>query len=138
MAQNQNRGSTNQSQTHQTHQTQNQNQSHSQRSSQESHGSQRSQGSMGSQAFDADKISETVQTAVSNVIANMEPQLNELAGKVAQQAVAKSKDFAQIAVRRVQKQPWYLVGFAALLLIGAALFLGFQAAEDDEERAYKH
>jgi ElaB/YqjD/DUF883 family membrane-anchored ribosome-binding protein len=83
----------------------------------------------------ADKIKDSVQSAISNVISNMEPQLNEFAGKIAQEAVLKSKDYAAVAVRRVQKQPWYLVGFAALLLIGAALFLGFQAADMDEEEA---
>lgn len=78
-----------------------------------------------------DVIRESLTNVMNRVVSNLEPQLNDMATKIANQAVDKGRDFASTAYRRVQTQPWYLVGFAAVLLVGAAIVIGFSADSSD-------
>lgn len=78
----------------------------------------------------SDILRESVANAVGSVVSAMEPQLNEFASKAATQAIDKSRDLVHSAYTGVRRQPWYLVGFAAVLLIGAALLIGFGSSSD--------
>ena len=74
-------------------------------------------------------IKDQVSTALGQVVSAWEPQINEYANRFADQAVDKGKDLAQSAFQAARRQPWYLVGAAAFLLVGAAIVLGFGAKE---------
>ena len=74
-------------------------------------------------------LRESVTAAVGNIVHAMEPQLNDMATKAANQAIDKSRDVAQVAFKNVRRQPWYLVGAAAMLLIGAAILIGFDGGD---------
>ncbi|MES2856698.1 MAG: hypothetical protein V4692_12580, partial [Bdellovibrionota bacterium] len=79
-----------------------------------------------------DIIRDTLVNAVGTMMQTFEPQINDFSARMAHQAVDRSKDLAATAYSRVQKQPWYLVGIAAFLLVGAAVMIGFggEAAEE--------
>lgn len=94
--------------------------------------SQNTQGASNINASNIDDlIRESLTNVMSRVVSNLEPQLNDMATKIANNAVDKGRDFASTAYRRVQTQPWYLVGFAAVLLVGAAIVIGFNAESTD-------
>ncbi len=84
-----------------------------------------------------DVLRDSVANAVGSVVSAMEPQLNQMASKVATQAIDKAGDLANTSYRAIQRQPWYLVGAAAFLLVGAALIIGFGTRElvEDADRA---
>lgn len=78
----------------------------------------------------ADVLKDSLTHAMTDVVHALEPQLNELATRYTQQAIDKSRVLATGAVSKVRAQPWYLVGVAAVLLIGAAVLIGFQANDE--------
>ena len=77
-----------------------------------------------------DVLKDSLASAMGEVVHALEPQLNEMATRYTHQAIDKSRVLATGAVTRVRNQPWYLVGFAAVLLIGAAIMIGFQAHDE--------
>lgn len=79
-----------------------------------------------------DIIKDTVASALGNVISAMEPQLNRIATDVTNKAIDRSKDAAQSAYQAVQRRPMYLVGVAAVLLLGAAILFTFQNRSERE------
>ena len=97
------------------------------------------QNAQGGSSINASNIDDVIRESLTNVmnrvVSNLEPQLNDMATKIANQAVDKGRDFASTAYRRVQTQPWYLVGFAAVLLVGAAIVIGFSAESSDTSSA---
>lgn len=72
-----------------------------------------------------DVIRDTLVNAVGSFVQTFEPQINDFSARMAHQAVDRSKDLVAAAYTRVQRQPWYLVGIGALLLIGAAVMIGY-------------
>ncbi len=81
----------------------------------------------------SDIIKDSLAGAVNQVVTAMQPQVNEFATRVATRAVDQVGAGAQTALRTVQRQPWYLVGCAAALLVGAALIIGFGSREVIED-----
>lgn len=77
----------------------------------------------------SDIIKDSVASAVGNVVSAMEPQLNRMATEVANKAIDRSRDAAQSAYQAVQRRPIYLVGLAAILLVGAAILFTVQNRE---------
>lgn len=77
-----------------------------------------------------DILKDSLSSAMENVVHALEPQLNDLATRYTHQAIDKSRDLASGAVTQVRAHPWYLVGIAAVLLIGAAVLIGFQSNEE--------
>ncbi|MES2964855.1 MAG: hypothetical protein V4760_13270 [Bdellovibrionota bacterium] len=77
-----------------------------------------------------DVLKDSLASAMGEVVHALEPQLNDLATRYTHQAIDKSRTLGTAAVTRVRNQPWYLVGAAAILLIGAAIMIGFQSNED--------
>lgn len=75
---------------------------------------------------DSDNLKKSVVSAVSGIVTSMEPQLNMLASRAATRAIDQTAHFAQLAYRKVRAQPWYLVGIATILLVGAAVLMGTQ------------
>ena len=76
--------------------------------------------------------------AIAGIFRTLEPQINDLSGKFAAQAVDKGRDLVTTAYSRARKQPWYLVGIAAVLLVGAAVYLGFGERNEFEGEEYTH
>lgn len=74
-------------------------------------------------------VREQVTTAVHNIVSAVEPQINEYATKAAEQALDRGRDFAKAGYQSVRTHPMYLVGFAALLLVGAAVLLNVQSRQ---------
>ncbi|MEK7356344.1 MAG: hypothetical protein AAB250_07835 [Bdellovibrionota bacterium] len=79
-----------------------------------------------------DILKDSIASAMGDVVQALGPQINELATKYAQQAVDKSRVVALGAVKRVRAQPWFLVGIAAVLLVGAAMMIGFKNVDREE------
>ena len=80
-----------------------------------------------------DSLNDTVANAIATMARAMEPKLNEFATEATHRALDGGRKFAENAYHRVRAQPWYLVGVAAFLLVGAAILLGFNPSEDSSE-----
>lgn len=77
-----------------------------------------------------DAFEETIAKGVSSLMQTLEPQLNRIAGQIANRVMARSHDFADTGVKRMQEQPWYLVGGAlALVAVGVGLLFAFDAEQ---------
>lgn len=81
----------------------------------------------------ADVLKDSLAVAMGNVVHALEPQLNEFATRYAAEAVDRSRAMATRAVRSISARPWYLVGVAAVLLVGAAVVIGLQSAPNRKE-----
>lgn len=68
----------------------------------------------------------------------MEPQVNQLVSHLAGEAIDRSSDLARRAYKRAKNQPLYLVGGAAVLLVGAAITLGIQKRQHQLSEHYVH
>ena len=80
----------------------------------------------------SDVLKDSLAVAIGEVVHSLEPQLNDIATRYTHDAIDRSRKLATVAVREVKNRPWYLVGAAAVLLIGTAILIGFQR----DERTY--
>lgn len=78
-----------------------------------------------------DAIEQTIAKIVNSFVRNLEPQLNRVANQVAHRVMSRGHDFADTGVRRMQDQPWYMVGGAlALIAVGVGLLFAFESSSD--------
>lgn len=82
--------------------------------------------------INSDAIRNSVAGAVSSLTKALEPRLNEFAMQATNKLLDNGQDLARAAFRQVRRKPWYLVGFAVALLVGAAAFLGFDQSRKAE------
>ncbi len=79
-----------------------------------------------------DVLRDSISSAVANVVRSVEPQLHEYASQLTEQALDQGKKLVTTTFRTVRREPWYLVGVAAVLLVGAAIILGISAPHETE------
>ena len=77
-----------------------------------------------------DILKTSMSSTVNDIFHSLEPQINQFANQAAHVAVDRTRDIAIMALSQVRRQPWYLIGAAAALLVGAALVIGFNEVEE--------
>lgn len=73
-------------------------------------------------------IEQTIAKGVTSLLQTLEPQLNRIGTQIINRAMSRGQNFADTGVKRMQDQPWYMVGGAlALVAVGVGLLFAFDA-----------
>ena len=89
--------------------------------------------SMNSGSGSGDMIEQTIAKGVNSLLQTLEPQLNRIGTQIINRAMSRGQNFADTGVKRMQDQPWYMVGGAlALVAVGVGLLFAFDADSSPE------
>ncbi len=83
-----------------------------------------------------DMIEQTIAKGVNSLLQTLEPQLNRIGTQIVNRAMSRGQNFADTGVKRMQDQPWYMVGGAlALVAVGVGLLFAFDADSSSSDFA---
>lgn len=86
-----------------------------------------SSGSTSSASSNVDMVEQTIAKGVSHLLQTLEPQLNRIGTQIVNRVMSRGQDIADTGVKRMQDQPWYMVGGAlALVAVGVGLLFAFE------------
>lgn len=81
-----------------------------------------------------DMIEQAIAKGVTRLIETLEPQLNRIGTQIVSRAMSRGQNFADNGVKRMQDQPWYMVGGAlALVAVGVGLLFAFENSSSSPE-----
>lgn len=73
-------------------------------------------------------IEQYIAKGVTHLLQTLEPQLNRVGTQVVNRVMSRGQNIADTGVKRMQDQPWYMVGGAlALVAVGVGLLFAFEA-----------
>lgn len=79
-------------------------------------------------------IEQTIAKGVSHLIQTLEPQLNRIGTQLVNRAMSRGQGIADTGVKRMQEQPWYMVGGAlALVAVGVGLLFAFEGQSNSPD-----
>lgn len=86
-----------------------------------------------------DAIEQAISKGVRSLLDTVEPQLNRIGTQLVNRVMSRGQEVADTGVKRMQDQPWYMVGGAlALVAVGVGLLFAYEANSPSEPDFSRH